>query len=272
MTATLDTRSSRPETRAGGSNFTRAWNIAASFGMVLVLWWIASMFLDAQILPSPWEVLLRGRDLIAGNSELSLGRNVPVSVLRVLVGWASAVVIGVLIGGLMVMSTTVRNLLDPLVEFTRPLPPLAFAPLFVVWFGFGELPKALLIFLSAMPIMVIATISGASAADQTRIHCAQMLGARPHQVFTAVVLPGALPEVLTGARLAAGAAWGTLVAAELIASDRGIGYMILRAGSFLDTRAVFVGIVVIGVLAFGMDSIIRLVQRRLVPWKGKTSN
>jgi taurine transport system permease protein len=245
--------------------------VLLSFAAVVAVWWLIALILNrSTLLPSPLQATQRGWQLLAGDDgQLNLRRNIYISVERVLIGWAGAVVGGIFLGSLMAMSRVARMLLDPIVEFWRPLPPLAFAPLLVVWLGFGEMPKILLILLASIPIMIIATLSGVKAADESRIQCALMLGATPLQILRHVLLPNALPEIMTGVRLASGNAWGTLVAAELLASDRGIGYMILRASSYLDTKAVFVGIVVIGMLASGMDALLRIAERKLVPWKGK---
>ena len=256
------------------ARLTRLGSVGITCASVVAMWWMIALILrKPTLLPDPLQVLQRASELLAdGDGQLSLRRNIGISVERVLAGWIGAVVGGVLLGGMMAISGRFRRFVDPIVEFWRPLPPLAFAPLLVVWLGFGETPKVLLILLSSIPIMIIATLSGARAAEETRVQCALMLGASWPQVLCRVLLPSALPEIMTGARIASGNAWGTVVAAELLASDRGIGYMILRASSYLDTRAVFVGIIVIGTLASGMDTILRAAERRFVPWKGKSGS
>lgn len=245
-----------------------------SLVVLLVLWGLAAAAVaEPVVLPSPLDVLARGIALLRDDrTVLGVAHNVPASLFRVLTGWAGAMTLGVLIGGLMASSVTVRRFTDPWVELWRPLPPLAFAPLMVIWLGFGEEPKVLLILVGCMPIAILATLSGAAAADETRIHCARMLGATRRQLFRTVTLPSALPEIMTGARLAAGAAWGTIVAAELLAADSGIGFMIQRSSIYLDTSAVFVGIVLIATLAFIMDLTLRRIEKLLVPWKGKSAS
>ncbi|BDT67917.1 vitamin B12 import ATP-binding protein BtuD [Comamonadaceae bacterium OS-1] len=139
----------------------------------------------------------------------------------------------------------------------------------LIWLGIGETSKIVLLKLAMFAPIVLSAQAGVRALPQKRVNAALSLGASRWQLFSAVVLPSAPPEILTGIRIALGVGWGTLVAAELIASTRGIGFMVMSASHFLATDAVFVGIAVIAVCAFGFSIAMRLLEGWLVPWKGK---
>ena len=143
--------------------------------------------------------------------------------------------------------------LDPLVEFYRPIPPLAYLPLIVIWFGIGELSKVLLIYLALFAPLLIATAAGVRRVDRSRVQAVRCLGASRWQVVRYVILPSALPEVLTGLRIALGVGWSTLVAAELIAANRGLGFMVQSAAQFLATDVVVVGILLIAAIALAFE-------------------
>jgi ABC-type nitrate/sulfonate/bicarbonate transport system permease component len=138
-----------------------------------------------------------------------------------------------------------------------------------VWFGIGELPKVLLILVGTVPVIIIGTISGVKGTPALRLSVARTLGASETQIFRYVILPSALPEIFTAMRVGIGVAWTCLVAAELIAADQGLGWLVQYAGQALQVAIVIVGIVVIGILGYGMELLIRLVERRAVPWRGQ---
>lgn len=162
----------------------------------------------------------------------------------------------------------VRAVFDPLIEFSRPIPPLALQPLLIIWVGIGDAAKVTLLFASIFGIFVLAAVAGVRSAALDRIRAAQSLGASPSQIFWHVLLPGALPEVFTGARVAMGTAWTTIVAAEMVASVSGIGWLVLNASRYLRTEVIFVGIIVMALTGFALDQTLRLLERRLVPWRG----
>jgi taurine transport system permease protein len=167
------------------------------------------------------------------------------------------------------MSRVARGIFDPPIEFYRPLPPLSYLPLIIIWFGIDELPKVLLIFLSCFAPLALAARSGMKSASQEQMNAAFSMGATYTQVIRHVILPSALPEILVGMRIAIGFGWTTLVAAEMVAANVGLGQMVLNASNFLRTDIVIMGIVVIGVVAYLFDLLMRWVEKRLVPWKGR---
>ena len=203
-----------------------------------------------------------------GYLNKTMGQDVIYSVVRVAVGFVGAVVLGVPIGLLMAQSKLVHRIIDPFLQLGRPVPPLAYIPLFVVWFGLGELPKILLILVGTIPIIIISTIGGVRNIPAQRFEVARCLGAKKHQLFFRVTLPSTLPEVFTGMKVGIGIAWSTLVAAELIAASVGLGWLVEQAASELQTGIVIAGIIVIGILGYLMELGIRLLERFVVPWRG----
>lgn len=195
--------------------------------------------------------------------------DIEVSVMRVAVGFGGAVIIGVPLGLLMARIKLIFRVIDPFLQFIRPVPPLAYIPLLVVWFGIGELPKIVLILVGTVPVIIIGTISGVKATPPLRLAVARTLGASEAQIFRHVILPSALPEIFTSARVGIGVSWSCLVAAELIAADQGLGWLVQYAGQALQVAVVIAGIIIIGILGYVMELMIRLVENRTVPWRGK---
>ena len=239
---------------------------------LLAIWWVVTALnlISPLFLPAPQQVL---HQLVVisspqGFMDATLWQHLAASLGRILVALLAAVVIGVPVGIAMGLSETVRGLLDPLIEIYRPVPPLAYLPLMVIWFGIGETSKILLIYLAIFAPVTLSTVAGVRSVAQVRIRAAQALGANRWQLLRFVVLPSALPEILTGIRIGLGVGWSTLVAAELIAATRGLGFMVQSAGEFLATDVVIAGISVIAIIAFGLELGLRALQRRLTPWHG----
>ena len=188
---------------------------------------------------------------------------------RVLLGFMFGALLGIPLGYAMGLTNWARGWFDPIVEFMRPVPPLALIPLMIIWFGIGEMSKVILLFLAALWIMAIAARSGVSGVAIAKVHAAYSLGANKSQILRKVIIPNSLPEIFTGARVAMGVCWGTVVAAELVAAEKGLGMMIMVAAKFQLTDIVIVGIILIGVIGFAIDIGIRKLEDWLVPWKGK---
>ncbi|MDU3077721.1 MAG: taurine ABC transporter permease TauC, partial [Mixta calida] len=206
---------------------------------VLALWWLvtALQLIAPLFLPPPQQVLRQLLTIASaqGFMDATLWQHLAASLGRILLALLVAVAIGVPTGIAMGLSKTAHGILDPLIELYRPVPPLAYLPLMVIWFGIGETSKILLIYLAIFAPVTLSTLQGVKSAQQVRIRAAQSLGASRAQVLWFVILPGALPEILTGLRIALGVGWSTLVAAELIAATRGLGFMVQSAGEFLAT-------------------------------------
>jgi NitT/TauT family transport system permease protein/taurine transport system permease protein len=239
--------------------------------VALAVWQVlASLAVFPKVaLPSPASVWHSFTSVATtGYLNKTLGQDVLYSVVRVTVGFVGAVVLGVPMGLLMAESRLVNRLVDPFLQLGRPVPPLAYIPLFVVWFVLGELPKILLILVGTIPIIIISTIGGVRNIPIQRYQVARCLGATRRQLFVRVTLPSTLPEVFTGMKVGIGIAWSTLVAAELIAASVGLGWLVEQAATQLQTGIVIAGIIVIGVLGYLMELGIRLLERVIVPWRG----
>lgn len=245
----------------------------ATLAVLLAIWWAvtALQLISPLFLPSPWQVVQKLLTIAGpqGFMDATLWQHLAASLTRIAIALVLAAIVGVPVGIAMGLSPTVRGILDPLIELYRPVPPLAWLPLVIIWFGIGETPKILLIYLAIFAPVVMSTLAGVKSAQQVRVRAAQSLGASRAQVLWLVILPGALPEILTGLRIGLGVGWSTLVAAELIAATRGLGFMVQSAGEFLATDVVLAGIAVIAIIAFVLELGLRALQRRLTPWHGE---
>lgn len=221
-------------------------------------------------LPSPEKVV---NELITiaqeGYRGYTLLEHYGFSLFRVLSGFFFGALVGIPLGYAMGLSNWFRGWFEPIVEFMRPVPPLALIPLVIIWAGIGEVGKIILLFLAALWIMAIAARSGVSAVRISKIHAAYSLGATKSQIMRYVIIPNSLPEIFTGARVAMGVCWGTVVAAELVAAEKGAGMMIMVASKFQLTHIVILGIILIGIIGFSIDIFMRWIERLVVPWKGK---
>jgi taurine transport system permease protein len=242
-----------------------------TIAVLLALWACASSFgwVSAVFLPHPAKVLAAvGRLVTQGYVDGTLFEHATVSLGRVFSALAFSILVAVPAGLIIATSPIGRGVLDPLIEFIRPLPPLAYLPLIIIWFGIGEPSKVLVIALAMVAPIAIATAAGVRSASQNQVNAARSFGASRLGVLLHVQLPSALPSILTGIRIALGAGWSTLVAAELVAASRGLGFMIQSAAQFLVTDIVIVGIFVISALAFAFEALLRLVERYFVRWFG----
>jgi taurine transport system permease protein len=258
----------RPKRRAVSSRVIST----ATILVVLAAWALSArlQLVSPVFLPSPAAVWTKFIVVINdGFVDATLLQHVTASLGRVFAALLAAIVIGVPVGLAIGISTVGRGIFDPLLEFLRPIPPLAYLPLVIIWFGIGEPSKILVIAIAMLAPVALSTASGVRGVSQERINAARSLGATRAQVVRHVILPSALPSILTGLRIALGAGWSTLVAAELVAATRGLGFMIQSAAQFLVTDVVVMGILVIATIAFVLEFIIRRIERQLVPWAGR---
>ena len=253
----------------------RGHSLAISMATVFVLvflWWLGTRWgiVDPLFLPSPSAVWDRAIEVgTIGFGGSSLWVHSWISLYRVFLAFFFSCLTAIPIGMAMGMSRVFRGVFDPPIEFYRPIPPLAYLPLIIIWFGIGEFSKIILIYLACFAPMALSTRAGVRSVSVEQIHVAYSLGATRAQVVRHVVLKAALPEILTGMRIGIGFGWTTLVAAEMVAAAAGLGYMILNASEFLVTDVVVMGIAVIGVIALLSDLLMRYLEYKLVPWKGK---
>jgi len=222
-------------------------------------------------LPAPEAVAARLMEIASeGYQNVTLAENIGWSLYRVVVGFVLGSLVGIPLGYAMGLNNWFRGWFDPIVEFMRPIPPLALIPLVIIWFGIWETGKISLLFLAALWIMTIAARAGVSGVNITKVHAAYSLGASKFQLMRHVIIPNSLPEIFTGARVAMGVCWGTVVAAELVAAEKGAGKMIIAASKFQQTDIVIMGIILIGIIGYGIDILMRIAEKYLVPWKGKS--
>ena len=222
-------------------------------------------------LPPPTHVLgglieLASRGLPPGSHLLG---HCTASLRRVLGGVAAALAVGIPLGLLMGRSALLRSFLNPFVELLRPIPPLAWVPIAILWLGIGDSSAVFLIFLGAFFPILLNTVAGVLSIERGLIEAAVILGASRRDVFLKVLAPGALPATITGVRIAVGVGWMTLVAAEFtgVRSGYGLGYMIMTARDIQRADQIVAGMFVIGAIGFAMDALIRAAERRLLRWR-----
>jgi len=262
-----------------GTTFKPAWRIrpeswitALTLATVLLLWYgiTASELVPPYFVPSPaqtWQTFLR--ILSEGYRGHSIWAHLFASLTRVLLAFVASGLIGVPLGLAMGSDRRIAAIFDLPIEFYRPLPPLAYYTLLVIWLGIDNASKIALLFLAALPPVVIATATGVRSVRSDYLHGAQSLGASRWQLFRHVIFPACLPEIFTGLRVSIGFTYTTLVAAEMVAGVNGIGWMVLDASKFLRSDVMFVGIILMGVTGALLDAIVRWLDRWIVPWRGK---
>ena len=234
---------------------------AAGLIGLLVVWQIAATLIgDAVFLPSVTQTVhafLHYWDRPYPSQGKPLWYNAVISLRRIVIGFAIGAAAGVTLGSAMSASRVARHLVDPVIEVLRPLPPLAFIPLFIIWFGIGELPKEVLIVIGVTPIMAITTVAALNEVPEDLLLCARTLGASRLYTLLHVQIRSALPGILTGMRICMAGAWTSIVAAELIAATSGLGYLIGQAGDYLNIALVFSGLICIALIALTLDACIR---------------
>jgi taurine transport system permease protein len=269
----LKSKPAKPGEIYGVPGQGESFKISAVVIVLLIAFWsfvTYAGYIKPLFLPSPLGVMNALLDVMKeGFTGSSFWEHIWVSTLRVFGAFLLGCVIGIPLGIAMGMSPVARGIFDPPIEFYRPIPPLAYLPLMIIWFGIDELSKVLLIFSSVLAPMVLGARAGVKSAAIEQIHAAYSFGATRWQVIRLVVLPAAMPEIFTAMRVGIGFGWTTLVAAEMVAATSGLGYMVLSASRFLQTPIVIMGIVVIAAIAYAFDHLIRFVERRVVPWKGR---
>jgi taurine transport system permease protein len=245
---------------------------AATVAALLFLWWFVTGqgWIKPLFLPSPGAVVAKFLEVAqTGFGGATLLEHTIWSLYRVFGAFFLACITAIPIGIAMGVHRIARGVFDPPIEFYRPIPPLAYLPLIIIWFGIGDLGKIVLIYLAVFAPMALAARAGVRSVAMEQVHAAYSLGASRMQVIAHVILPTALPEILTGMRIGIGFGWTTLVAAEMVAATAGLGFMVLNAAEFLVTDVVIMGIVVIGMLAYLFDLLMRQLERTLVPWRGR---
>ncbi|MET8212055.1 ABC transporter permease [Streptomyces sp. NPDC005373] len=230
----------------------------------VVVWAVVAALGLVENLPTPLAVLHKAGDMIADGT---LATDTLASLRRVFLGYALGVVVAVPAGFLMGWYPTVRALVEPYIQFFRTVPPLALIPLAVVMMGIGEVPKIAVIWLASFMACVVSAFQGVIDADKTLINAARVLGASDRTIFAKVVVPASTPFILVGMRIGLGASWATVVAAELIGAQEGLGYRMQKASTWFEMDTIMVSVITIGVLGMLMDRLLLLAERRLTGWQ-----
>ena len=254
-----------PETRASQGSASRTMLLLNVLAVCIgILAWGAVVTFGKVVLPGPLEVLGRTAELVRNGQ---LFTDLFASLQRVLTGFALGVTLAIPVGFLMGWYKVARGLIEPYVQFFRMIPPLAVIPLAIVTMGIGEPPKVFVIFLAAFLSSVIATFQGVVNVDKTLINAARVLGANDATIFRRVIIPASTPFILVGMRIGLGSSWATVVAAELIAAQSGLGFRMQQAQLYYDLPTIFVSLVTIGVLGLLMDRLLLAAEKRLTQWQ-----
>ena len=233
---------------------------------LLVVWQLGSSLglIPSKTIPGPWAILRALVDLTAGGV---LMHHLGVSLARVLIGMAIALVLGTVLALAAGLSRLGEDLLDSTLQMARTLPFLALVPLFILWFGIGETPKVALVVFGAVFPIYVNLFAGIRGVDPKLVEAAGTLGLSHWELIRHVVLPGALPQALVGLRYATGIAWLSLVVGEQINAESGIGYLMMDARDFLRTDIIMVGLLVYALLGLASDQGVRWLERRLLAWR-----
>ncbi|AEF83410.1 ABC transporter permease [Leadbettera azotonutricia] len=229
--------------------------------LLIAIWWVFSLFYSSTFLPSPLETLIGAREIILDGT---LFKFAGVSLWRVIKGWligcAVAVPIGILIG----RNRIVRQLVEPVIDYFRFIPAIAFLTLFIMWFGVGEKSKTILIMYATCFTVIINTASGVLSIDENRILAARTLGTSEAQILFHVILPSCVPFIFTGVRLGMGGAYTSIVAAEMIAAKEGLGYLIFTSRLYFRIDWILAGVIVLGLIGFLTDQGLRLLGKGIL--------
>jgi NitT/TauT family transport system permease protein len=240
--------------------------------VVLSLWFLVTetSFVASNVLPSPIVIL---KELIrlseVGYAGTPLYQHVAASLIRTFVGFSIGVLLAIPIGLAIGYNDLLYAIVSPFLAVLRPIPVIAYIPLVILWFGIGEFPKILLIAITAFLYVSINAAAGVKSVNVDLVRAAQSLGVNQRQMFMNVVLPGSLPYIFAGLRIGAAVSWAVVVAAELVAAQRGLGYVIMDAATFFRIPSVYVGVLLIGLIGFVIDRLINVAERRLIHWQSR---
>jgi len=258
----------------GGGMRPRAGLLLGALSVTVMVggWWLiaAAGIVRADLLPSPKDVWDAATEVVTqGYRGTTLWENIGATLGRLLGGFFAAAFVGIPLGLWMGSSRTANAALDWIIQFLRPLPPLSYMILLILWFGTGDLSKGMLLFLTAFPIIVASSAAGARGVKEQRIQAAQALGAKRRAVFRHVTLPSAAPMILTGLQIALAAAFSTVVSAELLAATNGLGWMVISASTFLRNDIIIFCIIILGLLGIMLAWLLRAADKWVIHWRGR---
>ncbi len=233
--------------------------------IILVIWVIMEKQgkLNTVIMPAPSKILSTFVSLVKGGQ---LGTNLMISLVRVLKGYLLAAVLGIVLGILIGLFRHLNRLTDLLIQIIKPIPPIAWIPLVILWFGIGEEGKVFLIFLGGFFTILINVVDGIRQTDRKLIEVSRSMETPFLKHVFLLVIPHSAPNIFTGLRVGLSSCWMCVVAAELVSSTTGLGYMIMNARQFGQTDVVIVGMLTIGVLGKVMDSLLKVVEKAVIRW------
>lgn len=252
--------------RLGG--VTKLFAAILSIGLFLLLWFVCTNGTSfGELMPTPVVVL---RALVESFTQpighYMIYQHIGFSLSRVMIAYVAACIVGNVLGLAMARSRMVEAIFRPFYEIIRPIPPIAWVSLAILWFGLGEMMKYFIIFLSAFASITYTTYSGAQKVDPQLIGAARMLGANKFQIFRTIILPASVPYVFSGMQVALGTSWATVVAAEMVRSSEGVGWIIVSGMQTNNMQQIMVGIVTIGVVGLLLTSILRKIEAALCAW------
>lgn len=241
---------------------------------VLVVWQIITFALQISplVLPSPakvWQSFVEVLTTGYGANQYSLLTHLISSMNRLLLAFLLVVISAIPLGLICACFPKVYAIFNPFIEFYRPVPPLAYYTILVLWLGIGESSKITMLYLAGFAPVYLACISGVKKIKREQILAAKMLGANNKQLFINVILPASLPEIFTGLRTAIGFEYTTLVAAEMVAAQTGIGWLVLDASNWLKSGIVFFGVILMGLIGIFLNYLLLVLEKKLVHWQGK---
>lgn len=244
----------------------------ATIILILLVWFVVTNFgiANSKMVPTPQAVWNAFIDIIQnGYKNYSLLQHLGASMERLFISFFFAALIAVPFGLASGYNSKIRAIFEAIIEFYRPLPPLAYYTLLVLWLGIGNESKITLLFLACFAPIYISCVSAVLKIKEDYINSAYTVGASKYQIFIHVILPSCLPDIFVGIRTAVGVAYTTLVAAEMVAAKSGLGWMVLDASNYLRSDIIFVGIIIMGITGILLDQFLRILEKKIVPWKGK---
>ena len=244
----------------------------ATIILILLVWFVVTNFgiANSKMVPTPQAVWNAFIDIIQnGYKNYSLLQHLGASMERLFISFFFAALIAVPFGLASGYNSKIRAIFEPIIEFYRPLPPLAYYTILVLWLGIGNESKITLLFLACFAPIYISCVSAVLKIKEDYINSAYTVGASKYQIFIHVILPSCLPDIFVGIRTAVGVAYTTLVAAEMVAAKSGLGWMVLDASNYLRSDIIFVGIIIMGITGILLDQFLRILEKKIVPWKGK---
>jgi ABC-type nitrate/sulfonate/bicarbonate transport system permease component len=237
---------------------------------LILIWWIISLAVGEKYLVAPTTIISTMVLLFTdGYVGTSLSTHIVSSLIRTVSGYLLAVVLAIPVGLLMGMNKYVSAILSPIFSAIRPIPAIAFLPLFIMWFGIGETARVSLIFMSAFLYIVLNTYSGVKTVPNGLVQAALNLGANKFQLIWRVIFPATIPSIMTGLKTGLAISWAIVVSAELMAAQEGLGYMIMDASTFFRLPVVYVGIILIGIIGLILENIISIIEKKSCHWAGK---